>query len=155
MEQLAQAGILTGTCMMPILRGLCDTDENLEATVRSTAHRGGKFALAGGLTLADQQRDYLFGVLGDRFPDLLSRYERLNSAGSYGPVRSGDPYAIWRRIRELCRQFGIADWMPRPMIPGDKRAVNERIDDALASECYGTEPGNVPGQRVWAYRKAA
>jgi DNA repair photolyase len=30
MEQIPRAGILTGTCMMPILPGLCDTDENLE-----------------------------------------------------------------------------------------------------------------------------
>ena len=36
MEQIAKAGILTGISMMPILPGLCDTDENLEATIRCT-----------------------------------------------------------------------------------------------------------------------
>ena len=77
MEQIAKAGILTGISMMPILPGLCDTDENLEATIRCTANHGGQFVLAGGLTLADQQRDYFFGVLRDRFPDLLPLYERL------------------------------------------------------------------------------
>jgi DNA repair photolyase len=86
-EQIAKAGILTGISMMPILPGLCDTDENLEATVRWTAEHGGRFVLAGGLTLADQQRDYLFGVLRNRFPDLVPLYERLYPAGSHGPVR--------------------------------------------------------------------
>jgi hypothetical protein len=155
MEQIAKAGIMTGISMMPILPGLCDTDENLEATVRWTAEHGGTFVLAGGLTLADQQRDYFFGVLHERFPDLLPLYERLYPAGSYGPVRSGDPHAIGRRIRELCRRYGISDRMPRPIIPGDKRALNKHIVEALANQCYSMELDNAPGQRIWAYRKAA
>jgi DNA repair photolyase len=155
MERIAKAGILTGISMMPILPGLCDTDENLEATVRRTAGHGGQFVIAGGLTLADQQRDYFFGVLRDRFPDVLPLYERLYPTGSYGPVRSGDPHAIGRRIRELCRQYGISDRMPRPIIPGDKRTLNKRIVEALANECYWLELDNAPGQRIWAYRKAA
>ena len=155
MEQIARAGILTGSSMMPILPGLCDTDENLEATIRCTANHGGQFVLAGGLTLADQQRDYFFGVLHDRFPDLLPLYERMYPAGSYGAVRSGDPHATGRRVRELCRQYGISDRMPRPIIPGDRRALNKRVVEALANQCYWQELDNAPGQRVWAYRKAA
>jgi DNA repair photolyase len=87
MEQVAKAGILTGISMMsipgaqrsgmPILPGLADTDENLEATIRCTANHGGRFAIAGGLTLADQQREYFLSVLRDRFPDLLPLYERM------------------------------------------------------------------------------
>jgi len=45
--------------------------------------------------------------------------------------------------------------MPRPIIPGDKRALNKRIIEALANQCYWLELDNAPGQRVWAYRKAA
>jgi DNA repair photolyase len=48
MEQIAKAGILTGACMMPILPGLCDGEENMEAVVRWTAEHGGRFVLAGG-----------------------------------------------------------------------------------------------------------
>jgi DNA repair photolyase len=155
MEQVARAGMLTGTCMMPILSGLCDTEENLESVVRWTAEHGGKFVLAGGLTLADQQRDYFFGVLRDRYPDLVPLYERLYPPGSYGAVRSGNPHAIGRRVRELCRQYGISDRMPRPIIPSDKRALNKCVVEALADQCYWMELDNAPGQRVWAYRKAA
>jgi DNA repair photolyase len=155
MEQIAKAGILTGISMMPILPGLCDSDENLKATVRWTANHGGQFVLAGGLTLADQQREFFFGVLRHRFPDLLPLYEQLYPSGSYGPVHSGDPHAIGRRIRELCRRYGISDRMPRPIIPGDKRALYKRIVEAPANLCYRMELDNAPGQRVWAYRKAA
>ena len=167
MEQIAKAGILTGISMMsipgaqlsgmPILPGVCDTDENLEATIRCTANHGGTFVIAGGLTLADQQRDYFFGVLRDRFPDLLPLYERTypHPTASYGGIRSGDPHVMGRRIRDLCRQYGIADRMPRPIIPGDKRALNKRIIEALANQGYWLELDNAPGQSVWAYRKAA
>jgi DNA repair photolyase len=155
MEQIAKAGILTGVSMMPILPGLCDTDENLEATVRWTTEYGGQFVLAGELTLADQQRDFFFGALGERFPDLLPLYERLYPTGSYGAVRSGDPHAVGRRVREMCERYGISDRMPRPIIPSDKRALNKRIVEALANECYGMELENAPGQRLWAYRRAA
>ena len=155
MEAVAKAGILTGISMMPILPGVCDTGENLEATIRCTANHGGQFVLAGGLTLADQQRDFFFGTLRERFPDLVPLYERLYPTGSYGAVRSGDPHRIGRRVRELCGQYGISDRMPRPIIPGDKRALNKRVVEALANECYGMELDNAPGQRVWAYRKAA
>jgi hypothetical protein len=154
MELFAKAGILIGVCMMPILPGLCDTDENLEATVRATANHGGRFVV-GGLTLADQQRDCFLGVLRGLFPDLLPLYERLYPASASGPVRSGDPHAVGRRTHDLCRQYGISDRMPRPITPGDKRALNKRIVESLANETYWIELRGEPQQRVWAYRRAA
>jgi DNA repair photolyase len=154
MEQIARAGILVGTCMMPILPGVCDDDANLQYVVRWTADHGGQFVLASGLTLADQQRDFFFGVLDERFPDLAGRYRRLYPEGSYGPVRSN-----WKeialRLRELCEQYGISDRMPRPIIPGDKHTLNKRMVEALANQVYHMELDGEPGHRVWAYRKAA
>ena len=154
MEQVARAGILTGTCFMPILPGICDDDTNLVNVVRWTADHGGRFVLAGGLTLADQQREYFLGVLRERAPDLLPLYERLYPPGSYAPT-SGPWREVPRRIRELCTQAGIADRMPRPVIPGEPRALNKRIVEALANQCYSMELDNAPVQRVWAYRRAA
>jgi DNA repair photolyase len=154
MEQLARAGILTGTCMMPILPGLCDDDANLQYVVRWTAKHGGQFVLAGALTMAGQQRDYYLGVLDERFPDLADRYRSLYPEGSYGPVRRN-----WRqialRLRELCEQYGISDRIPRPIIPGDRRTLNKRIVEALANQLYYMELQGEPSRRVWAYRKAA
>jgi hypothetical protein len=154
MEQIARAGILTGTCFMPILPGICDDDANLANVVRWTADHGGRFVLAGGLTLADQQREYFLGVLRERAPDLLPLYERLYPPGSYAPV-SGPWRAVPQRIRELCAQAGIADRMPRPIIPGEARALNKRVVEALANRVYVLELEGAATQRIWAYRKAA
>ncbi len=154
MEQLAAAGILTGTCCMPILPGLGDDAASLESIVRWTADHGGRFVLAGGLTLSDQQRDFFFGVLRRRFPELLGFYQSLYPPGSYGP-----PGERWRQtarlVRELCERHGLRDRIPRPIIPGDKRAVNKRIVERLAEQVHVFELDGAPASRVWAYRKAA
>ena len=154
MEQIARAGILTGTCFMPILPGICDDDANLANVVRWTAEHGGRFVLAGGLTLADQQREYFLNVLRERAPELLPLYERLYPVGSYAPV-SGPWRAVPRRIRELCTKAGIADRMPRPIIPGEARALNKRVVEALANQVYTSEIEGAATKRIWAYRKAA
>jgi DNA repair photolyase len=154
MEQLARAGILTGACMMPILPGVCDDDANLQYVVKWTAEHGGQFVMAGGLTLADQQRTFFFNALDERFPDLADQYRKLYPEGAYGPVRSN-----WRqtalRLKELCEQYSISDRMPRPIIPGDKRTLNKLVVEALANQTYYMELNGEPSRRVWAYRKAA
>jgi DNA repair photolyase len=154
MDKLARAGILTGTCMMPILPRLCDDDANLQSVVKWTAAHGGQFVLAGDLTMADQQRDFFLGILDERFPDLAAHYRSLYPVGSYGPVRS-NWHKIALRLRELSEQHGIRDRMPRSIIPGDKRALNKQVVEALANQVYWMELNREHSRRVWAYRKAA
>ncbi|MBN1178401.1 MAG: hypothetical protein JXD18_04265 [Anaerolineae bacterium] len=154
MEVLARAGLITGTCFMPALPYLCDDDATLESVVRWTADHGGRFVLAGGLTLSDQQRTYFFDVLQAQFPDLLDRYQALYPPGSYGPVTG-----TWRKtalkIREACVRYGISDRVPRPIVPGEKRALNKRVVEVLANQAYALELEDAPAHRVWSYRKAA
>jgi hypothetical protein len=90
------------------------------------------------LTMADQQRDYLLGVLDERFPDLAGRYQALYPSGQYGPTRT-DWRPVALRLKELCEQYGIHDRMPRPIIPGDKRTLNKRVVEALANQVYDME----------------
>jgi DNA polymerase/3'-5' exonuclease PolX len=45
--------------------------------------------------------------------------------------------------------------MPRPIIPGEKRALNKCVVEKLANKVYDLELENAPDYRVWSYRKAA
>jgi DNA repair photolyase len=154
MERFARAGILTGTCLMPVLPGISDDDITLESVVRWTADHGGRFVLVGALTLADQQRGYFLGVLEELFPPLGGQYRRLYPPGSYAPA--GDyNRRLGLRVSELCLRYGIADRIPRPIIPGDKHALNKRIAERLANHSYSIEMDAGPANLVWAYRKAA
>ena len=153
MEELAKVGILTGTVAMPLLPGLCDDDRNLQALAVWTARHGGKFILGGGLTLADQQKEFFMRVLRQIHPDLLSLYMQLYPAGSYSQAQPWRKVGL--RIREYCQQAGISDRMPRPVIPGEKRSLNKRIVERLANWLYTLELENGNRNRIWAYRKAA
>jgi DNA repair photolyase len=154
MEKIAAAGIPVGVCMMPILPGLCDDIANIKAVVRWTADHGGTFVLPSGLTLSDQQKDYFFKILSERFPDLLPLYQRLYPPKSYAQIGNG-----WReialRVREACTKHGIRDRMQRPIVPGEKRSLNKRIVESLADKLYEMELNNEPSHRLWAHRNAA
>jgi len=140
---------------MPILPGLCDSRENIENVVRWTVDHGGSFVLAGGLTLADQQRTFFLERLSELFPEFTSHYLRLYPENrSYGSMES-DPWKTARLVREYCEKYGISDRVPRPIIPGDKRALNKRVVELLANEAYHREIDGAPGWQVWRYRKAA
>jgi DNA repair photolyase len=154
MERIAREGILTGACAMPLLPGICDDPENLEAIVRSTAEHGGRFVLAGSLTLADTQRGYFLRDLEHLQPHLIDGYQTLYPPGAYWPPEQ-KVRALAREVRRLCEQYGIADRVPRPIIPGDKRARNRRLAEALANRAYALELENAPGSQVWAQRRAA
>jgi DNA repair photolyase len=106
MEELSKAGILTGTCFMPILPLLCDDDKNLENVVKWTSNHGGKFVLSSSLTLADQQRDYFLNVLSNKFPDLVEPYKYyINQAAILQNLIIGfillNVYKCYVRIMEL------------------------------------------------------
>jgi hypothetical protein len=132
---------------------LCDDDSNLQALAHWTARHGGRFILASGLTLADQQKEFFLNALRQRCPDLLPLYERLYPAGSYAPAQPWRKVAL--RIREFCRQAGISDRMPRPVIPGEKRLQNKLVVEALADKLHTLQLENASQGLIWAYRKAA
>ncbi|BBB49723.1 radical SAM protein [Pelolinea submarina] len=154
MQALSKAGIRTGICLMPILPGLGDSRENLELVIQRTADAGGRFVLASTLTLSDQQRTYFMDYLQSSLPELLPLYQRLYPTQSYGP--SGDHWLkIGRMVRELCIKAGISDRMPRPILPGEKRALNKQAAELLADRTYEMELDGMDAARIWPYRKAA
>jgi DNA repair photolyase len=151
-KELSDRGILTGVAFMPILPFIYDHDENLEAVVRATAEHGGKFVLAGGLSLASTQRDWYFRVLAKNYPELTQKYQRLYG-DSYGPECS---YAgeIGKKVRRLCQKYGVKDRMPR-YVPYGPLAVNKQISEILQNMVYFMELDCASKYRIWAYRKAA
>jgi len=153
MEKLAQEDILTGTVAMPLIPGLCDDDQNIKNLAQWTARHGGKFVLGGGLTLADQQKKFFLDTLSQNCPDLIPIYEQIYPEGSYS---SKIPWrTLGLRIRESCELEGISDRIPRPIIPGEKRALNKKIVEQLAKKVHTLELENAPPGRIWSYRKAA
>jgi DNA repair photolyase len=153
MAGVAALGILTGTVAMPLLPGLCEHESNLYSLAKWTADHGGKFVLAGGLTLADQQKTFFLNILHQKHPELMSLYTRLYPPGSYAQTLPWQQTGL--RVHEAYLRYGISDRIPRPIIPGEKRALNKRIVEQLAYALYMLELENAGQAKIWEYRKAA
>jgi DNA repair photolyase len=152
MEVMAREGILTGTVAMPLLPLLCDDEPNLNALAAWTAGHGGKFVLGGGLTLADQQKEFFLRVLRQNHPELVNTYETLYPTGSYSQARPWQK--VGAAIRDACLKAGISDRIPRPIIPGEKREKNKRLVEKLAYKLHTLELEHASNTTIWAYRKA-
>jgi DNA repair photolyase len=152
MRKIADAGILTGTALMPILPYICDDERNLEAVVKRTAESGGKFVLAAGLTLSGAQSTYFIDALKRHDAELVEKYAKLYG-GAYGPLDAKYSGRIGLKVRELCAKYGISDRMPR-YIPDGPLARNKLIAEEIFTRCYLMELESASSFKVWAYRRA-
>jgi DNA repair photolyase len=75
MNELANAGILTGVTMMPILPFLEDDPENIRQIVKQAAASGASYIIpAFGITLREGSRDYYYQKLDLHFPGIKEKY---------------------------------------------------------------------------------
>lgn len=86
LAQLSDAGIFAGVLMMPILPFINDNERNLRGIVRRAKDAGAGFVSPSfGLTLRENQRDFYYDKLKERWPGLDERYRR-----TYGEKYSCD-----------------------------------------------------------------
>jgi DNA repair photolyase len=100
-RRLAAAGIDTAVAIAPILPGLSDAPEQLEAVVRAARDAGASHIWAGLLYLRPGTREHFLHALGRDWPEELERYERLYADRAYLPTGAIEP--VRRRVRELAR----------------------------------------------------
>ena len=111
MAQLAEAGLLTGVLLMPVLPFIEDNPANITALVTRARDCGATYILAAfGMTLRDRQRAYYYAQLDRLFPGLRPQYERQfgdrYSASAQNATRLAHVFA------EMCERYGIATRMP-------------------------------------------
>jgi DNA repair photolyase len=83
-RRLNAAGVPAGVLLAPILPGITDSEDSLEAVVAGAAEYGAISIGAATLRLAPGVREHYLGWVGAARPDLLSRYERAY-AGTHAP----------------------------------------------------------------------
>jgi len=71
-------GLATGVMAMPVLPGLSDTAEAVQALVAKAAEVGVDFVCYGGLTLRPgKQKEGFFAALANHYPELVAGYDKL------------------------------------------------------------------------------
>jgi len=106
-EKLVAAGIDVGVGMAPILPGLSDRPEGIEAVVKAARAAGATGLWAGMLHLKDGTREHFMSVLGKHWPELVPRYEAAYRARAYLPQALGE--STMKTVARLRTAHGVAD----------------------------------------------
>ncbi|HTP10513.1 MAG TPA: radical SAM protein, partial [Anaerolineae bacterium] len=111
MGQLAEAGLLTGVLLMPVLPFIEDNPANITAIVTRAKECGATYILASfGMTLRDRQRTYYYAQLDRLFPGLRPQYERRY--GKRYSAAAREAKHLEQLFKETCERHGIATRMP-------------------------------------------
>lgn len=87
MARLAQAGIVTGVVMMPLLPFIEDDAEGVQRIVQQARDHGAQYIIpCFGVTLRDRQRAYYYAQLDRHFPGLRQQYQRCYGGDYFCPV---------------------------------------------------------------------
>lgn len=111
LEQLSVAGFLTGISLMPLLPFISDTGENLHQMFRQAQKAGARYLMPATLSLYGSGRadskTLVLEAVRKRYPQLLPRYEAYFKDSGEMPGFYRD--AFYRKMQELCAQYGIPD----------------------------------------------
>ncbi|RKN43624.1 Rv2578c family radical SAM protein [Micromonospora endolithica] len=102
---LVDAGFEVGVLMAPVLPGLSDDDESIDATVAAIAASGASSATPLALHLRPGAREWYAHWLGREFPHLVPRYRELYRAGAYAP--QSYQRELTARVRIAARRHGL------------------------------------------------
>ncbi len=126
-RQLADAGFEVGVLMAPILPGLSDDEESIDATVAAIAASGAAGVTPLPLHLRPGAREWYARWLAREFPHLVPRYRQLYQAGSYAP--QAYQREVTARVRIAARRHGLHRGET-----GDNRRLPETPPPAPAAE---------------------
>ncbi len=143
MKEIADAGILTGANLMPILPFITDSEDMIKDVIKKVKECGGTFVLAGGLTLDDNVRTRYFTLLKRQFPQLLLQYKALYQSDIHQYYKN-----LAKKTGKICANYGLHDRIPRYCLN-----FNQKVAEHLFDKAYRIELENQ--KKAWVYRKAA
>jgi DNA repair photolyase len=115
LEQLVGAGIRTSVGMAPILPGISDRPDQLDAVVRAAREAGACGVWANVLYLKPGTREHFLERLAESWPELVPEYRRLYSGRAY--LGAADTAPVRDAVRMLARQHGVRDRRPARLEP--------------------------------------
>ncbi len=132
---------------MPIVPFLTDSEENLEAIIRSIHAVKADFA---GMTLRDQQALYFFSKLKEKYPELVEKFQTLYQ-GNYVPKDKDYVATVSQKMVQLCKKYSVNYRIKQRWIPSDYRRVNYLVAQELADHAYELQlQGKIYNHYLWA-----
>jgi len=85
MQYLVEAGIPAGVMMAPLLPGISDSSESIDAVVAAAAQHQARFLSANLLFLKPGSREWFMPLINEAYPHLVPGYNRLYGSKTYAP----------------------------------------------------------------------
>ncbi len=105
-KELSENGIFAGILLMPVLPFLEDDEENIRSIVKKAYENGAKFIFpAFGVTLRQNQRDWYYKKLDEKFPGIKQKY--IKQFGNNYECYSPKAKQLWNLFKEDCERYGI------------------------------------------------
>ncbi|MGY2084794.1 intein-containing Rv2578c family radical SAM protein [Blastococcus sp. SYSU DS0539] len=150
---LTEAGLPCGVFLAPVLPGLTDSVEHLDAALGAIASAGAAGVTVIPLHLRPGAREWFMAWLARAHPELVPRYERLYARHAYVPAE----YRAWlaRRVAPLLARHGLdrrsggaargVDGVMADGVPGDPE-VGFPAGSLPSGGLPGTAPPSAGGQ---------
>lgn len=138
--RLSEAGIDVGVNAMPVLPGITDGPDAMDALVRSVARAGATHIAACALRLRGTARRRYLPFIEAEFPHLADRYRASYASGYNVGERYRD--GLKRHFAKLCAKYGIRNGFYDDGDEGAEReddAPSDLTDPAACSEQLGLE----------------
>jgi DNA repair photolyase len=103
--RLNEAGIPCGVLVAPILPGLSDREDQLDAVVQACVEAGATSISPVLLHLRRGVREHYLATLADTRPDLIELHERCYARGAYAPAEERE--RVSRLVHDLARRHRV------------------------------------------------
>jgi DNA repair photolyase len=115
LARFSEAGIRTGVLVAPILPGLTDTEEHLDAVLAACAQAGVAYAVPIVLHVRPTIREHFMPWVKRTYPWLYPRYAELYGSRSYAP--KAYQQEVGERFARLRLRHGMGGHSPRREVP--------------------------------------
>jgi len=117
LSKLVDAGIRASVGMAPVLPGISDAPEQLDAVVRAARAAGACGIWSNVLFLRPGTREHFLESLAREWPELVPRYEELYARRAYLPAAETKP--VRAQVAALARAYDVRDRRRFPLAPPD------------------------------------
>jgi DNA repair photolyase len=141
-RRFADAGFAVHVLMAPILPGITDTEESIDATVAAIAASGAAGVTPLSLHLRPGAREWYAAWLARTYPHLVGRYRALYGRSSYAP--KAYQRLISARVAQAARRYGLV----RVAAPEHRNITEPRTRPAVGGALTRVGPPAVAGREV-------
>jgi DNA repair photolyase len=107
---LRDAGLAAGVFVMPVIPGITDREEDLDALALAARDAGAQWFSANVLFLMSSAREQFFPFLEKKFPRLVRQYRQWYEHAGYAP--ESYRHEISQRISAIRTKYGLASASP-------------------------------------------